>query len=82
MQVTFKPNSGEPDVVFQSEDCSPEYQEYLQMMLEFAQAEDQSEFTATHTAYHNATAEFHDAHVWAYYRANNLAPALNLTYVR
>ena len=45
MRVTYKPYSGEPDEVFESEDCSPEYQEYLQMMLEFAQAEDQSDST-------------------------------------
>lgn len=45
MKVTFIPNSAEPVEVFQSEDCSPEYQEYLQMMLESAQAEDQSDST-------------------------------------
>lgn len=39
------------------------------------------ELITAYMAYHNATVELHDAHVWAYYRANNLAPVLNFTYV-
>ena len=39
MKVTFIPNSGGPVEVFNYEDCTPEYQEYLDMMLEEADAQ-------------------------------------------
>ena len=81
MRVTFIHNSGEPEQTFESEDCSPEYQEYLQMMLESAQAEAQPNLD-TVPDWGETTLAMQDSHVWAYYKANNLAPVLNFTYVK
>ena len=81
MKVTFIPNSGEPVEVFNYEDCTPEYQEYLDMMLTFAQSQAQPNLD-TVPDWSETTLAMQDSHVWAYYRANNLAPALNFTYVK